>query len=159
MPDILQGIRSITSWFDKTNRSAFFNHLSNAPSPPTPCLLSTTINCISKIKATLPHFGKADSHDKERVWVVIVSQQSETLQLKISYTTTDAGTYSDRCIQGLRTVFWGIRKADHWPKKEQDLLINQLELLVIKFVILAFTKMRKMSAIHNQVENMAALSY
>ena len=46
-----------------------------------------------------------------------------------------------------------------WAKKEQDLHINQLELLVIKFAILTITKMWKMSAIHIQVDNMTGLSY
>ena len=49
---------------------------------------------------------------------------------------------------------WG-----QWSKKEQDLQINQLKLLVIKLAILAFVKMSKMSAIHIQVDNMTALSY
>ena len=37
--------------------------------------------------------------------------------------------------------------------------MNQLELLAIKFAILTFAKMCKMSAIHIQVDNMTALSY
>ena len=44
-------------------------------------------------------------------------------------------------------------------KKKQDLHINQLEHLAIKFTILTFAKMWKMSAIHIQVDNMTALSY
>ena len=45
-----------------------------------------------------------------------------------------------------------------WSKKEQDLHINQLELLVM-FAILTIPKMWKMSAIHIEVDNMIALSY
>ena len=40
-----------------------------------------------------------------------------------------------------------------WSKKEQDLHINQLELLAIKFFILTFDKMWKMLVIHIQVDN------
>ena len=52
---------------------------------------------IVSLKQFLPHFGKADSHGKKRV--VIVGQQSRTLQWPIGYTTTGTGPYSDRCIQ------------------------------------------------------------
>ena len=51
------------------------------------------------------------------------------------------------------------KKGCQWSKKEQDLHTNQLELLAIKFAILTFAKMWKMSAIHIQVNNMTALSY
>ena len=71
MPKVIQGIRGITSGFDKTNRNTFFNHSSRAPGPSTVSLLTKTANCISK---------------------------------------------------------------------EQDLHINQLKLLAIKFAILAFAK-------------------
>ena len=52
-----------------------------------------------------------------------------------------------------------IRTGGQWSKKEQYLRINQLELLVIKFAILTFAKMWKLSAIHIQVDNMTALTY
>ena len=97
MPEFLQGIRGITSGFDKTNRNTFFNHSSSAPIPPTVSLLTTTANIISKTNTVLPHFGKADSHGKKQI--VMVGQQSRTLQWWIGYTTTDTVRYSDRCIQ------------------------------------------------------------
>ena len=78
MPEFTQGIRGITSGFDKTNRNAFFNHSSSAPSPPTVSLLTITASSISKTNTVLPHSGKADSHNKRRV--VMVGQQSGTLQ-------------------------------------------------------------------------------
>ena len=62
-------------------------------------------------------------------------------------------------IQVLEAVSGGIRTEDRWSKKEQDLHINQLDLLAIKFAILTFVKMWKMLAIHIQVENMITLSY
>ena len=43
-------------------------------------------------------------------------------------------------------VCQGIRTGGQWSKKEQDLHINQLERLTIKFVIFTFAKMWKMSA-------------
>ena len=61
--------------------------------------------------------------------------------------------------KGWGAVCRGIRTGAQWSKKEQDLHINQLELLAIKFAILTFAKMWKMSAIHIQVDNMTALSY
>ena len=96
MPEVIQGIRGITSRFDKTNRNTFFNHSSSAPSLSTVSLFITTANSISKTSVDLPHFGKADSHAKKRV--VMVGQQSETLQWPIGYTTTGTGPYSNRCI-------------------------------------------------------------
>ena len=117
MPDVIQNIRGITYGFDKTNWNTFFNHSSSAASPST-----ATANCISKTNTVLPHFVKADSHSKERV--VMVSQQSGTLQWLISYT------------------------RGQWSNKEQDLRINQQELSPIKFAILIFAKMWKMSPIH-----------
>ena len=71
MPKVIQGIRGITSGFDKTNRNTFLNHSSSAPSTSTVSLLTTTANCISKTITVLPQFGKADSHGKKRVfwWV------------------------------------------------------------------------------------------
>ena len=51
------------------------------------------------------------------------------------------------------------KKGCQWSKKEQDLLINQLELLAIKFAIFIFAKMWKMSVIHIQLDNMTPLSY
>ena len=149
MPEFIQSIRGITSGFDKTNRNAFFNHSSSAPSSSTVSLLTTTANYISKTNTVLLHFGKADFHGKK--WVAMVGQQSGTLQWSIGYTTTGAGPYSDRCIQK--------RLGELWFKKEQGLHINQLELLAIKFAILTFAKMWKMSTIPAQVDNMAALSY
>ena len=50
-----------------------------------------------QITSVLRHFGEADSHGKKRV--VMVDQQSRTLQWSIGYTTTDTCPYSDRCIQ------------------------------------------------------------
>ena len=72
----------------------------------------------------------------------MVGQQFETLQWPINYKNTGTGPYSGR-----------------WSKKEQDLLINQLELLAIKFAILIFAKMWKISVIHIQLDNMTPLSY
>ena len=46
-----------------------------------------------------------------------------------------------------------------WSKKEQDLRINQLEFLAVTFTILTFAKMWKTAALHDQEENMTALSY
>ena len=48
MPEVIQGIRGITSGFDKTNRNTFFNHSSSAPSTSTVSLLTATTNCIPK---------------------------------------------------------------------------------------------------------------
>ena len=48
MPEFIQGIRGITSGFDKTNTSTFFIHSSSAPSLSTVLLLTTTANPISK---------------------------------------------------------------------------------------------------------------
>ena len=138
----------------KLNRNTFFNHSSNAPSPSTVSLLTTTANCISKTNTLLPHFGKADSHGKrELLWWVnklefcngLFRQQQAHVLIR-----TDASNKG-----------WGrgVRTGGQWSKKEQDLHINQLELLAIKFAILTLPKMWKMSAIHIQVDNMTALSY
>ena len=158
MHEIIQDIKGNTSGFDKIYRNTFFNHSRSAPSTSTVSLLTATANYISKTITALPHFGKADSHGKKRV--VMVGQQSRTLQWPIGYTTTGTGPYSDRCIQKrLGAVCRGIRTGGQWSKKEQDLHINQLELLAIKFAILTFAEMWKMSAVHIQVDNMTALSY
>ena len=42
-------------------------------------------------------------------------------------------------------VSWGIRTEHQWSKKEQDLDINKVKLLAVKFAILTFAKMWKMS--------------
>ena len=70
MPEVIQGIKSNTSGFGKTNRNTFFNHSSSAPSTSTVSFLTTTANCISETITVLPHFGKADSHGKKRVVMV-----------------------------------------------------------------------------------------
>ena len=121
MPEFIQNIRGITSGFGKTNRNAFFNHSSSAPSPFTVLLLTTTANSISKTNTVLSHFGKADSHSKKRV--VMVGQQSRTLQWSIGYTTTATGTgpYSDRCIQKRLggAVCRGIRTGVSGPRRNR----------------------------------------
>ena len=71
MPEVIQGMRGITSGFDKTNWSTFFNHSSSAPSSSTVLLLTATGNCISKTNKVLPHCGKFDSHGKKRVVMVV----------------------------------------------------------------------------------------
>ena len=87
-----------------------FDHSSSAPSQCTVSLLTTTANCISKTNTVLPHFGKADSHDKKRV--VMVGQQSGTLKWPIGYTTTGTGPYSNRFIQKrLGVVYRVIRRV------------------------------------------------
>ena len=91
MPEVIQGIRGITSKFGKANRNTFFNHSSSAPSSSTVLLLTTTTNSIFKTNAVLPDYGKVDSHGKKRV--VMVGQRSGTLQLPISYTTTGIRPY------------------------------------------------------------------
>ena len=155
MPEVIPGI---TCEFGKTNRNTFFNHSSSAPSRSTVSLLTITANYISKTNTDLPHFGKADFHGKKQV--VMVGQQSGILQWPTGYTTTGTGPYSDRCIQKrMGGTCQGIRTGGQWSKKEQDLQINQLELLAIKFAISTFPKMWKMLAIHIQVYNMTALSY
>ena len=97
MPEVIQGIRGITSGFDKANRNTFFNHSSSAPSSSTVSLLTTITFSISKTNTILPDYGKVDSLGKKRV--VMVGQQSGTLQWSIGYTTTGTGLYSDKCIQ------------------------------------------------------------
>ena len=56
---------------------------------------------------------------------------------RIGSTTTGTGPYSDKCIE---KRLGGCTSRDQnrgqWSKKEQDLHINQLELLAIKFTIL-----------------------
>ena len=68
-------------------------------------------------------------------------------------------TQTDASNKGCGAVCRGITTGRQWSKKEQDLHINQLQLLVINFSILNFAKMWKISAIHIQVDNMTALSY
>ena len=97
MPEVIQGIRGITSGFDKANRNTFFNHSSSAPSSSAVLLLTTTKNSISKTNIVLPDYGKVVSHGKKRV--VMVGLQSGTLQWPIGYTITGTGPYSDGCIQ------------------------------------------------------------
>ena len=46
-----------------------------------------------------------------------------------------------------------------WSKKEENLHINVLELIAVKFVILKFTKGQPNIAIHLQIDNNTALSY
>ena len=157
MPEVMQGIRGVTSGFDKTNRNTFFNYLSSAPSPSAVSLLTATANSISKTNTDLPHFGKPDSHGKKRV--VMVGQQSGTLQSPIGYTTTGTGPYSDRCIQKRMGSCKSRDQNRGSVVEEGNLQINQLEIVAIKFAILTFAKMWKMSAIHIQVDNMTSLSY
>ena len=97
MSEVIQCIRGIISGFDKANRNFFFNHSSSAPSPSTVSLLTTTTNSVSKTNTVLPVYGKVESHGKKRV--VMVGQQSGTLQWPLGYATTGTGPYSDRSIQ------------------------------------------------------------
>ena len=46
-PEVIQGIRGITSRSNKNNRNTFLNHSSSAPSPSTVSLLTATANFIS----------------------------------------------------------------------------------------------------------------
>ena len=63
----------------------------------------------------------------------MVGKQSGTMQWPIGYTTTVTAPYF-LCIQkDWGAVCRGIRAGVQWYKKEQDLYINQLELLAIKF--------------------------
>ena len=69
MPMVIQGIRGITSRFDKTYRNTLSNHSGSALSPSTVFLLTTTTNCVSNTNIVLLHFGKADSMAKnELLW-------------------------------------------------------------------------------------------
>ena len=61
--------------------------------------------------------------------------------------------------RGWGAVCRGIRTGSQWSKNKQDLHINQLELLAMKFGILTFAKMWKMSAMNIQVDSMTTLTY
>ena len=92
---IKDGNRGITSGFNKTNRSLFFNNLSSAPSPSTVSLLTTTANCICEANTALLHFRKADSMGNGLLcWVKNLKLCSSRLVI----TTTGTGPYSYRCI-------------------------------------------------------------
>ena len=86
MHEYIQGIRGITSGFDKANRNTLFKHSSSAPCLYT--ILTATTSCISSTNAV---------QGKERVGMV--GKQSDTLQWPIGYTTTGTDPYSDRYIQ------------------------------------------------------------
>ena len=66
---------------------------------------------------------------------------------------------TDAPNKGWGAVCRRIKTGGQWSKKEQDLHMNQLELLAIKFATLTFGKMWKISAIHIQVDNMISLIY
>ena len=66
---------------------------------------------------------------------------------------------TDTSKKGWRVVCREIRTRGQWSKKEQYVHISHLELSAIKFAILIFPKMWKMSALHIQAGNKIALSY
>ena len=146
----LQRWANITSGFDKTNRNTFFNHSSSAPSPSTVSLLRTTANSI------LLDFDKANGKNELWWWINNLELCNDRLNIQ-SQSQVLIETDASKKVWG--TVCRGIRTVGQWFKIEQGLHINQLELLAIKFAILIFAKMREMSAIHNQVDSMTALSY
>ena len=88
---------------------------------------------------------KQNAHQgKERVGMV--GKQSETLQWPIGYTTqVQIRIQTDTSNKRWGVVSWGIRTEHQWSKKEQDLYINKVKLLAVKFAILTFAKMWKMS--------------
>ena len=53
----------------------------------------------------------------------------------------------------------GMETGGKWSVEERKLHINILELLVVKNVILAFTKEKTINAIHIHTDNTSALSY
>ena len=88
---------------------------------------------------------KQNAHQgKERVGMV--GKQSETLQWPIGYTAqVQIRIQTDTSNKRWGVVSWGIRTEHQWSKKEQDLYINKVKLLAVKFAILTFAKMWKMS--------------
>ena len=93
----IQGIRGITSGFDKTNRNSFFNHSNSVPITSTVLLFQQ--QQILSLKQTQPYLTlvKLTPMTKnELLWWV---NNLRTLQWPIGYTTTETGPYSDRCIQ------------------------------------------------------------
>ena len=73
MPEFIQSIRGITSGFDLTK-------LIRTHSSTIQAVLSARLHFyfLQQTNTILPHFGKPDSHGKNRV--VMVGQQSRTLQ-------------------------------------------------------------------------------
>ena len=53
----------------------------------------------------------------------------------------------------------GLSTGGMWTAKERELHINTLELMAANFAIKTFTKLRKVSSIHIQIDNTTALSY
>ena len=53
----------------------------------------------------------------------------------------------------------GLTTRGVWSKPETSLHVNMLELLAVKSAPLSFTKNRKVTAIHFQIENTTALKY
>ena len=93
----IQGIRGITSGFDKTNRNSFFNHSNSVPSLPTFLLFQKQqILSLKPAHSYLTLVKLTPMAKNELLWWV---NNLGTLQWPIGYTTTEAGPYSDRCIQ------------------------------------------------------------
>ena len=112
--------------------------------------LSSTIQavlhaCIQFLQQRQVVSLKQNAHQgKERVGMV--RKQSETLQWPIGYTTqVQIRIQTDTSNKRWGVVSWGIRTEHQWSKKEQDLYINKVKLLAVKFAILTFAKMWKMS--------------
>ena len=112
--------------------------------------LSSTIQavlhaCIQFLQQRQVVSLKQNAHQgKERVGMV--GKQSETLQWPIGYTTqVQIRIQTDTSNKRWGVVSWGIRTEHQWSKKEQDLYINKVKLLAVKFAILTFAKMWKMS--------------
>ena len=53
----------------------------------------------------------------------------------------------------------GLTTRGVWSKQERSFHINVLELLAVKLALLSFTKNRKVTAIHFQIDNTTALRY
>ena len=52
-----------------------------------------------------------------------------------------------------------VRTSGQWSEEERPLHISVLELLAIKLTLFSFTKRRRVTAIHLQIDNKAALPY
>ena len=66
---------------------------------------------------------------------------------------------TDASTKGLGAYCKGVSTGGVWSKKEKHFHINILELLLLKFAILTFTKNFSYLTIHVQIDNKVALAY
>ena len=103
---------------------------------------------------------KSDSKQTLQGRTAVMDKKFKNLQWSLLDSVSQSSAVTDRCIQkGMGCSMSRNINRGQWPKEEQLLHINVLELKAVKLTLLTFNKQKSLKAVHFQIENTTALLY